>query len=187
MPYRTTRKCFNTITTECSTLPPWSALLLLLPVIMDSSYTTHIVLQNKNSKPLTRHTQVDKHRRTNHIFTGMVSISLWIGLSKHERLELGFVELWQSGQMTQTSTQRIPDRGGNETERALTRRFKLRLGTFKSLSLEGGRVRAVWYVKGEAQSEHGNALSKWRCGLYSTTTIKYCTTSSASVNQNLIP
>ena len=92
---------------------------------------------------LTVYTQI----HTLSIATGMVCLGLWKCLSTKEILQLGF-EPWQSLELLQTDRQRIPDRGSEEFERALTNRFQiLRFGIFKSFSLERRRVREVWHVQ----------------------------------------
>ena len=54
------------------------------------------------------------------------------------------------GEISQTGRQPIPDRWSGEDERALTKRFRLRFGILKNLSLENQKVCEVWYVQSEA-------------------------------------
>ena len=74
------------------------------------------------------------------------------GLSKEESRELGF-EPRQSGEISQTGRQRMPDRWSEETKRALTESFqtinyilkcskasRLRIGVYVELDMRKERV-----------------------------------------------
>ena len=62
----------------------------------------------------------------------MVYVGLWKRLSKEESLEPG-LKLRQSGEISQTGRQRIPDRLSDEIERALTREFPNYFWNFQKL------------------------------------------------------
>ena len=64
----------------------------------------------------------------------MVAEMVYTGLSKKESLELSF-ELGKSGEIPQTGRQRIPDRWSDESESALTKRFRFTFRDFQKRSL----------------------------------------------------
>ena len=103
-------------------------------IITESSYTEQIFFaeQKLSALPHAVHAQiymqVDVH--TTYAHRNGLLIGLWKGLSTEECLELGTeikVEILQTGR------QRIPDRGSDETEKALTIRFQIAFRNFQNL------------------------------------------------------
>ena len=119
---------------------------------MDSSYRTQLFLQNRTST-----CQRTPYALTYaySIVTGMVCEEAC--LKKHA---LRWVLNWraQSGDISQTDRQRIPDRWSDETVRAPIKRFQFTFWNFQKLLVSGSEY--AWYVQSDAESQEGSALSK---------------------------